>query len=148
MNAVNPDIPMPSTMTLSVMIVDDSDMLRACLRRLIDTLPGLNLVGEATNAIEAVARFEDLRPDIVILDIQMPGGSGIEVLKWIKKRTPACRVVMASSCPPQIYGPLCIEHGADHYFDKANDMDKLVDLLIPWLPSTTNSPPAPAAGAE
>lgn len=68
----------------AVLIVDDEPLARARVRDLLSEHPGLELVGEAADGIEAVSRIDQLEPDIVFLDIQMPGVSGLEVLKKIR----------------------------------------------------------------
>jgi DNA-binding NarL/FixJ family response regulator len=103
-------LPLPR---VSLLLVDDSAVVRNCLRQLLGTTQRVSIAGEAASVPEAIQQFEELKPDVVILDIQMPGGSGIDVLKWIKSRSPSCLVIMASSCPPHIYAPICREHGAD-----------------------------------
>ncbi|MCV2351209.1 LytR/AlgR family response regulator transcription factor [Paucibacter sp. Y2R2-4] len=73
------DMPPPMPLPLSLLIVDDEPPARAKLRRLLAEMPGLQVVGEASHADEAQALAEALRPDAALLDIQMPGRSGLEL---------------------------------------------------------------------
>jgi DNA-binding NarL/FixJ family response regulator len=119
----------PTPPRASLLLVDDSKLVRSYLRQLLSATPGVHIVGEAGSVPEAIERFEALAPEVVVLDIQMPGGSGMDVLEWIKQRSPSCVVIMASSCPPQVYGPLCREAGADWYLDKLSEMDTIAEVL-------------------
>ncbi len=83
-------------------------------------------VADAPQAVESVAKH---KPDVVILDIQMPGGSGIEVLEAIKKNKPAPFVIMFTNYPYPQYRKKCMEVGADFFFDKSLEFDALTDTL-------------------
>ena len=81
-------------MNTRIMIADDHGVLRAGLRALLEREKGLEVVGEAATGDDAVARAVELAPDIVLLDISMPGPGGIEVAKKIKAATPSVRVLI------------------------------------------------------
>lgn len=84
------------TDVLRTVIVDDHSVVRAGLRHLLDTDGAVSVVGEAANAAEAVQRAEELRPDLVILDISMPGASGLAVVGRIREVCPRARVLILS----------------------------------------------------
>lgn len=71
-----------------------------------------------------------LRPDVVILDINMPGGSGIEVLHDIKQLSPSPRVIMLTNYSQPQYRRKCLDAGADHFFDKSTEFEKIRDVLV------------------
>jgi DNA-binding LytR/AlgR family response regulator len=75
-------------MQIRAFLADDEQAARLRLRRLLDDLPQIEIIGEATNGIEAVEAIERLQPQLLFLDIQMPGLSGFEVLKSLSKDTP------------------------------------------------------------
>ena len=75
-------------MQIRAFLADDEQAARLRLRRLLDGLPQIEIIGEATNGIEAVEAIEHLQPQLLFLDIQMPGLSGFEVLKSLSKDTP------------------------------------------------------------
>ncbi len=81
-------------MNTRIMIADDHGVLRAGLRALLEREKGLEVVGEAATGDDAVARAVELTPDIVLLDISMPGPGGIEVAKKIKAAAPSVRVLI------------------------------------------------------
>lgn len=80
--------------SLRVMVVDDHDLFRSGLRRLLDEHDGLAVVAEARRGEEAVARAAELRPDVVVMDINMPGISGVEATRGVLDASPASAVLM------------------------------------------------------
>ena len=73
---------------MRVVVVDDSIMVRERLIKMFSEIPSLDIVGEAGNSFEAINIIEEEKPDVVVLDIKMPGDSGVEVLRKVKKKTP------------------------------------------------------------
>lgn len=111
---------------MKLLIVEDSQLVRARLAGFFADVPALEVAAAAT-AASAVARFREWLPDIAILDIQLPDGSGIDVLKIIKREQPATRVLMFSnhvSCQGQ-----CQTEGADWFFDKASGFEALATTV-------------------
>jgi DNA-binding NarL/FixJ family response regulator len=107
----------------SILIADDHPLLLIGLRGIIDTLIGYQLVGEATNGTEAVILAKKVNPDIAIIDLELPGINGIEVLKGIKKMSPAPKVAILTSHKEEMYLLQAIDAGADGYLlkDFANE---------------------------
>jgi DNA-binding NarL/FixJ family response regulator len=89
----------------------------------------IRIVGYAEDVPQAVESVAKLRPDVVILDIQMPGGSGIDVLETIKKNKPSPIVIMFTNYPYPQYRNKCLAAGADFFFDKSLEFDALTDTL-------------------
>ena len=114
---------------MKVLIVEDSDTIREILTRLLSEIPGVEIVGEAADAMEAIEKVEDLRPDVVTLDIRIPGGSGIGVLRQIKETHPSIKVVMLTNYPFLQHRKACEDAGADGFFDKSKDFFKVSDVL-------------------
>ncbi len=84
-------------MKTRVLLVDDHEIVRLGLMTLIDDQPGMEVVGEAGNAAEALHQVEALKPDVVLMDIRLPGEGGIEATRQIMARFPKTRVVMLTS---------------------------------------------------
>jgi DNA-binding NarL/FixJ family response regulator len=115
---------------MNIVIVDDSQLVRERIAKRISELPGMNVVGEAVNSIEAIEIVKTKEPDVIILDIKMPGESGIDVLQKIKKGYPSIKIIMLTNYPFLQYRSKCYEHGADYFLDKSNEFDKVMDILI------------------
>ena len=84
---------------------------------------------QARKATEAIAAFHQLRPEVVILDIQMPDGCGIDVLAHIKKESPQTTVIMLTNYPLPPFKKRCLEAGADYFFDKSTEFEKVIEVL-------------------
>lgn len=85
------------TDTIRILVVDDHAVVREGLRALIDTEPGMELVGEAADGIEAVAQACSLRPDVILLDLVMPRKGGIEAIDEIMQENPDARILVLTS---------------------------------------------------
>src|SRR5581483_998353 len=84
-------------MSIKTMIVDDHDDVRLLLRVVLDAADGIEVVGEAANGEEAVDRYLDLRPQIIVLDEMMPGMSGLDVVRALRDRGEDPNVVLCSA---------------------------------------------------
>lgn len=104
---------------LRVMLVDDHDIVRSGLRRLIDQNDDMKVVAEATDGEQAYKIFADTLPDIVVMDISMPGMSGLEVLKRIRSRFPTARIVIFSMHENVAFANQALSIGARAYVTKA-----------------------------
>jgi DNA-binding NarL/FixJ family response regulator len=122
-------LPMKSRSRKSVFIVEDSAVVRNRLAQLISELPGVRLVGHADIAFEAIQEIRRLRPDCVVLDISMPGGSGMYVLETVKRENPELTVIMLTNFAHDQYRQKCLQLGADHFFDKTSEFEKVLDIL-------------------
>jgi DNA-binding NarL/FixJ family response regulator len=114
---------------VKVLIVDDSKIVCNGLREMLINIADLVVVGEAHNADEAVKAISELKPDVVILDIRLPGPSGIEVLKDIRDKKLPIRVIMLTNYPYPQYRKKCEELGADYFFDKVTEIEKVTEVI-------------------
>jgi len=114
---------------MRVFIVDDSDLLRQRLGAMLSQMQGIEVVGEARDALEATKLILNLKPDVVILDIRMPAGSGIDVLENIKRVRPAPKVIMLTNYPYPQYRKKAEDAGAEFFFDKATEFDKVAEAV-------------------
>ncbi|HKX62841.1 MAG TPA: response regulator transcription factor [Verrucomicrobiae bacterium] len=112
-----------------VFIVDDSPVVRDRLIHLIDEVPQIEIVGQADIAFEAIQSIRRLRPWAVILDISMPGGSGMYVLETIRKERPRPTVIMLTNFTTDQYRRKCLQLGADFFFDKSCEFEKVTEVL-------------------
>jgi DNA-binding NarL/FixJ family response regulator len=114
---------------LTVLVVDDSDAIRSRLCELLGESPRLRVVAEACDGVEAILAFERLRPDAVVLDIQLPGMGGVEVLRRIKAAAPHCVVVMLTSYQQGPFREISRSLGASAFFHKATEFELVPDFL-------------------
>ena len=114
---------------MKVFIVDDSKIVCERLSEMLSELPEIEITGQAHKAVEAINLIEKLNPDAVILDIRMPGGSGIDVLRKIKKNKTAPLIIMLTNYPYPQYRKKCMDAGVDFFFDKSNEFEKVVEVL-------------------
>jgi len=115
---------------MNVVIVDDSELVRDRVAKRISELPGIYITGVAGNSIEAREIVKLHQPDVVILDIKMPGESGIELLRKLKEEYPQIKIIMLTNYPFLQYRSKCYENGADYFLDKSNEFEKVADILI------------------
>lgn len=114
---------------IKVFIADDSLIVREHLVTLLDELAGVEIVGQAGNVAEAISGIRSLQPDVVILDIRLPDGSGIDVLQNIKQDQPAPVVIILTNYPYPGYRQRCLSAGADFFLDKSTEFDQLPQLF-------------------
>src|SRR5574341_61853 len=111
-----------------ILVVDDSSFMRTSLKAILEKL-GYTVVGTAENGIEAVAKFRDLKPDVVTLDIIMPQMGGLQGLKLLKSVNPNAAVVMVSSMADRESVTECVKAGAAHYLLKPFDQTKVAEVM-------------------
>jgi DNA-binding NarL/FixJ family response regulator len=112
-----------------ILLVDDHSVVRLGLKTLINDQPAMEVVGEASSAAEAVEAVERLRPDVVLMDIRMPGESGLEATRQITQHFPGTRVVMLTSYADDELLMRAIRAGASGYVLKQADNDALLRAI-------------------
>ena len=103
--------------------------MREKLIDLLSDFPEIEIIGQAQGGFEATDSIKKLNPDVVILDIRMPKGSGINVLQEIKKNKPYPIVIMLTNYPYPQYKKKCEAAGANYFFDKASEFHKVTEVL-------------------
>jgi two-component system response regulator DevR len=119
----------PSRHRIRLLIVDDSEMVRTGLRTLLATEPALEIVGEAASVAAGVEASARLAPDIVLLDIRLPDGTGIEACRQLRKRSPDTRVLIVTSVIDESIVEDAIRAGAHGYLLKEIDGRGLVNAV-------------------
>jgi YesN/AraC family two-component response regulator len=122
-------IPSLSSHKIKVFIADDSLIVREHLVTMLDELAGIEIVGQAENVAEAISGIRILQPDVLILDIRMPGGTGIDVLQNIKQDEVAPMVIILTNYPYPGYRQKCLQAGADFFLDKSTEFDQIPELF-------------------
>ncbi len=109
-----------------ILIADDHAVLRAGLRMLLEAEPDMTVVAEAADGREAAAQAEALRPDVILLDLTMPGLGGVEALSQIRRRAPNARVLILTMHEDEAYLRQVLKAGASGYvLKKAADIELL-----------------------
>jgi DNA-binding NarL/FixJ family response regulator len=111
---------------LRVLIADDHALVRRGLAALLGGAPGITVVGEAATGAEAVARAAALRPDVILMDLQMPGGSGVEATRAIRAADPQARVLVVTLFEDDDSVFLALRAGARGYVLKDADEAELL----------------------
>jgi DNA-binding NarL/FixJ family response regulator len=114
---------------IKVLLADDHEVVREGTRRFIDRTPGLQVVGEAANGLDALEMAGLLRPDIVVLDIRMPGLNGLEVTRRIKAELPEIRVLILSAYEDDQYIFPLLDAGADGYLLKTSSGSEVATAI-------------------
>jgi len=112
-----------------VFIVDDSASIRARLSEMLARISNVRLVGEATSARDAIAGILRTRPDAVLLDLNLFGPTGLDVMRSVHSRDPAIVfVVLTNHAEPQ-YRSACEKAGASYFLDKSSDFDEIPRVI-------------------
>ena len=114
---------------MRVLVVDDSRPVRMRIVARLREIAGVDVVWEATDGAEAIARARELGPDAVFLDLEMPGTSGLEAIPALKAGDRPPIVVVLTNHATPAYRSRCLSLGADHFFDKAIDLERAADVL-------------------
>jgi DNA-binding NarL/FixJ family response regulator len=114
---------------IDVLIADDHAIFRSGMRRLLSDEPDMRVSGEAANGQEVIDLLQAGQYSVVLLDINMPGRSGLETLKRIRASWPAQPVLMLSMYPEEQYALIAIEGGANGYLSKDRDAGELLQAI-------------------
>jgi DNA-binding NarL/FixJ family response regulator len=115
--------------SVKVFIADDSLIVRERLVDMCNRLDYAEVIGQAQNVTEALDRIEELNPEVVILDAQMPGGNGIEVVHRLKQARARPLIIMLTNYAYSAFRQKCLATGADFFLDKSKEFDQLPTLL-------------------
>jgi DNA-binding NarL/FixJ family response regulator len=112
-----------------VYVVDDSDFVRERLIEMLSELEKVETVGGTGDPREALAAIREMVPDLVILDIRLPGKSGVEVCRDLKKEKASPIVIILTNYPYPQYRRECTEAGADYFLNKSTEFNKIAEVL-------------------
>jgi two-component system, NarL family, response regulator NreC len=114
---------------IRVLLTDDHTLFRQGVRTLMAAEPDMEVVGEASSAAEAVAAARELRPDVALMDIGMPGMSSFEATRQIRKERPETRVLFLSMYDDEDYLAECVEIGANGFLLKDSPAEQLITAI-------------------
>ncbi|HLY16043.1 MAG TPA: response regulator transcription factor [Bryobacteraceae bacterium] len=110
-------------------MTDDHTLFRQGVKTLLSAAPDMEVVGEAANAGEAVAQCAELRPDIVLMDVSMPGLTSFEATRQIRKNQPDTKILFLTMYDDEDYLAECMEAGAGGYLLKDSPADQLISAI-------------------
>jgi DNA-binding NarL/FixJ family response regulator len=114
---------------MQVLIVDDSAIVRFRLAEMVESVERVQVVGQAPGVTQAILGLKELRPDLVILDLQMPDGDGLAVLEAAKQLHPAPTVMMLTNYVDDYHRLRCRAAGADFFLDKSKQFVEIPRIL-------------------
>jgi len=123
------EAPARQTAGMEIFLVEDSEMVRQRLQAMLSQVPGAHVGGHATQAQSAIRDILAQKPDVVVLDLKLDGGSGFDVLKEVHEREPGIDFYMLSNFASEPYRRYALRLGALDFFDKSNEFERVRDVL-------------------
>ncbi len=114
---------------LNILLVDDSITILNKMKEILCDIKCINNLNFATNAFEAYKLINAEQPHLVLLDINMPGKNGVELLKEIKQHHSTVKVMMVTNQSVDYYKPICAELGADYFIDKSTEFEMIPEII-------------------
>ena len=126
---------------INILIVDDHPMMREAMRTALEEEPDLNVIGEASDGLQAVRMYKELEPDLVMMDLLLPGIDGLEATAQILKNDPRAKIIVVSSLEDQENILAATQVGALGYFPKTAPRQHLLEAIhkvadgLPYMPA-------------
>lgn len=126
---------------IKILIADDHPMMREALRTALAEEPGMNVIGEASDGLDAIAMAKEIHPDVTLMDLLMPGMDGLEAIRRIMEADPQAKILVVTSLEDEDKVMAAIQAGALGYFPKTAPRTYLLEAIrkvadgIPYLPS-------------
>ncbi len=131
---------------MRILIIDDAEAIRTRLVALLNEIPGVQIVGQAATVAQAVCALRQLKPDAVTLDLRLPDGNGLDVLRLIHREQLPTAVIVLTNYPHPQYEKRASAAGAYAFLNKARDFSRLPDLLQALI--ARGVPTTPERGLE
>jgi two-component system chemotaxis response regulator CheY len=116
-------------MSYKVLVVDDAAFMRNMIKDVFGSMPGFTVIGEASNGVEAIEKYKELRPDLVTMDIVMPLKSGIEAAREITNADHEARIIMCSALGQESLVMEAIDAGASDFIVKPFKVEKVQEVV-------------------
>lgn len=114
---------------IKLLLVDDHDLVRTAIARMLSDSSDLNVVGEANSGEQAYNMVRELLPDVVLMDIRMPGIGGLEATRKIKQRFPQVKILALSACEEEPFPTRLLQAGASGYLTKGACIEETVRAI-------------------
>ena len=120
---------MKAKRSVSVLILDDSNLIRSRLCSLVREVSGVKVVELCRDVPEARKACDTVKPDVAVIDLRLPSGSGIEILDHLKATLPSCVTIVLTSLAGADIRRACLDAGADYFFNKATEFERVAEVL-------------------
>ena len=114
---------------INVLVVDDHDLVRTGIRRMLADVAGVSGVGEAASGEEALLRVRELRPDLVLMDVKMPGIGGLEATRKIIRSHSDIKVIAVTACDEEPFPSRLLQAGAAGYLTKGAGLEEMIKAI-------------------
>lgn len=113
----------------TILVVDDSPLIIRRLLEMLSEIPNVDWIRHAGSFQEAMQVINEHRPRILLLDINLPDKSGIEILRNAKENASSVKVIMITNQANEYYQKLCVKLGADYFVDKTKEFEKIAGII-------------------
>lgn len=120
---------MNQTKVVNILLIDDHKIFREGVKRVVEMVDNFRVIGEGANGEEAIELVEKLKPDVVLLDINMPDMNGVEATEEILRVSPQSKLIILSIHDEEAYVYKALQQGASGYLLKEMDVDSLIEAL-------------------
>lgn len=114
---------------INILIVDDHNLIRTGLSHILTAVDGFTVVGQAKNGEEAIQLTQKLEPDVILMDLKMPGIGGLEATKRLLLKHPSIKIITISSCDDPLFPNRLIRAGAKAYLTKDANPDEIIKAI-------------------
>lgn len=118
---------------MQVIIADDSVLIRERLQEMLSISGKVEIVGSCNNGTDTLEALRNLKPDLAIVDIKMPGLTGLQVLTEIRKENKTLQFIILTFHASDYYRQMALEAGADYFFSKVDDFEKVAEVVAGML---------------
>jgi len=114
---------------IRVLVADDHALIRRGIRRILEKHPNICVVGEASTGMEALRLVQELKPDVLLLDLEMPGVKGIHVARELRAKNVPIAIVILSACDDDYFIKEILQAGVDGYLHKSESPSKIREAI-------------------
>ncbi len=114
---------------ISILLVDDHEIVRAGVKRLLSDVKGVKVIGEAASGEDAIKLVREHRPDVVLMDVRMPGIGGLEATRKLLRVDPNLKIIALTVCEEEPFPSKLLQAGASGYITKGSDIKEMVDAI-------------------